>query len=152
MGILVIVIVVVGAVVVASKKRATDVAVVTDSTQNSMAADASASSGTNAGNGNSDTAKDGTYTAVGTYVSPGGTQHITVKVSLKGGVVTDATATSGAIDNESKLYQQDFISGYKSQVVGKSIDHVKLSRVSGSSLTSQGFNDAISQIRKKAEA
>jgi len=87
--------------------------------------------------------KNGEYTATGSYQSPGGNEEITVSVTLADGKITDTTATSGAKDRESKEFQSQFIEGYKNLVVGKSIDDIKLSRVSGSSLTSQGFNNAI---------
>lgn len=93
---------------------------------------------------------DGSYTATGDYISPGGQEFITVTVNLKDGKVTDTSAISGAKSREGKGYQADFIGGYESQVVGKNIDEVDLSRVSGSSLTPRGFNDALDQIRQKA--
>ena len=97
------------------------------------------------------TYKDGTYEATGEYVSPGGSQDITVSVTVKDGLITDTSAQNGANDTESKQHQGDFIAGYKSQVVGKKLSEVSLSRVSGSSLTPQGFNDAIQQIRQDAQ-
>jgi uncharacterized protein with FMN-binding domain len=96
--------------------------------------------------------KDGTYTATGSYESPGGNESITVRVTLQQGVITATSADSGAQDPEASEYQSMFIDGYKSLVVGKDIASVNLSRVSGSSLTSQGFNDAISKIENQAKA
>lgn len=95
--------------------------------------------------------KDGSYTATGTYDSPGGTEHLTVSVTLQNGVITATSAKSGAGDPEAQEYQNDFLSGYKQLVVGKNISSLSLSRVSGSSLTSQGFNSAINQIKSKAK-
>lgn len=43
-----------------------------------------------------------------------------------------------------------FKSGVSSLTVGKDIDDVKLSRVSGSSLTSTGFNSALDTIKTEA--
>ena len=104
-------------------------------------------------NANSNTSlKDGTYQATGSYTSPGGNESITVSVTLKDGVVTETTATSGSNDPTAKQYQAEFIAGYKDQVVGKKISSIKLSRVSGSSLTSQGFNSAIQDIQRQAQA
>lgn len=95
--------------------------------------------------------KDGTYTAVGSYTSPEGTEIITISVTLEGDTVADTTATGGATDPQSMTYQDDFIGGYKKLVVGKNIDTVKLSRVSGSSLTSGGFNAALTKIKAQAK-
>lgn len=95
--------------------------------------------------------KDGTYSATGAYSNPGGTSSIEVSVTLKNGVITDSTTTAAG-GGTSGRYQSQFISGYKSEVVGKQIDAVSLSRVSGSSLTSQGFNAALAEIKTKAKA
>lgn len=98
------------------------------------------------------TYKDGEYEATGDYTSPGGSQEITVSVTVKDGVITDTSAQEGATDSESREHQEEFIDSYKTQVVGKKLSEISLSRVSGSSLTSQGFNDAIQQIRDQAAA
>lgn len=100
----------------------------------------------------STTYADGTYEATGSYSSPGGQEEIEVSVTLDDDVITDATVTSLASNPTSKQYQAAFISGYKSLVVGKSIDDVDLDVVSGSSLTPIGFNNAIEQIKQDATA
>jgi uncharacterized protein with FMN-binding domain len=96
--------------------------------------------------------KDGSYNAKGSYFSPGGNEAINVSVTLANDVVTAANATSGANDPTAASYQTIFIGGYKKFVVGKNISSIKLTNVSGSSLTSQGFNDAIKQIEHQAKA
>jgi uncharacterized protein with FMN-binding domain len=96
--------------------------------------------------------KDGTYTEKGRYISPGGGESIEVTVTIANDVITSASVTPNATSGEAKEYQDDFISGYKSQVVGKDIDEVSLSRVAGSSLTSNGFNAALELIRADAQA
>jgi hypothetical protein len=97
------------------------------------------------------TFKDGTYAAVGSYTSPGGSESIKVNLTLSDNVVTAATVTSGANDPTASSYQGYFISGYKPSVVGKKISTIKLSNVSGSSLTSQGFNQALQKVECHAE-
>lgn len=96
--------------------------------------------------------KDGTYTADGSYQTPGGRESIGVTVTLTGGVVTSASVEQKGERGESKEYQAKFASGFASQVVGKKIDEVSLSRVAGSSLTSSGFNNAIATIEDQAKA
>jgi uncharacterized protein with FMN-binding domain len=98
------------------------------------------------------TYKDGTYTATGKYNSPGGTETITVHVTLASDAVTETSAESGANDPTAQEFQDDFISGYKALVVGKNISSISLSHVSGSSLTSQGFNSALAQIKSQAKS
>ena len=96
--------------------------------------------------------KNGIYSAVGDYMSPGGAEQIDVKVTLKDNVITDAVVVSKATRPNSKLFQGMFVSNFKGQVVGKNIDEVKLTKVSGSSLTPKGFNDALEKIKSQAKS
>lgn len=96
--------------------------------------------------------KDGTYTETGSYFSPGGNESIEVSITIANDIITAANVTSNANNAESSEHQKDFISGYKSLVVGKDIDEVSLSRVAGSSLTSNGFNSALELIKADAQA
>lgn len=97
--------------------------------------------------------KDGSYTATGSYRTPEGSEQITVTLTLKSGVVADSSVTfSQTRERESKQYQSQFASGYSQLVVGKKIDEINLSRVSGSSLTPLGFNAALEQIKAQAKA
>ena len=96
--------------------------------------------------------KDGTYTATAEYATPEATENIKVSVTLKNGIVTDTSSTASMQSRESREYATQFAQNYKSYVVGKSVASIKLSRVSGSSLTSQGFNDAIAQNQTQAKA
>ena len=101
---------------------------------------------------NKSTYKDGTYTALGNYSSPGGSESIHVTLTLKNEVVTGVTVVSNAVRPESREYQQKFISGINSQVVGKKINALSVHAVSGSSLTPMGFNDAVAKIEAQAKA
>ena len=96
--------------------------------------------------------KDGTYSADGTYGTPGGVEGLSVSVTLSGGVVTDAQVVSKANNDVSKNYQNRFSTGYKATVVGKYIDTVSLRSVSGSSLTPKGFMDALANIKVQAKS
>ena len=96
--------------------------------------------------------KDGTYSATGSYGSPAGTESIGVSVTLKDGIITASTVTEEANDGTSRRYQNMFISGYKTYVTGKSIVNLNLGRVSGSSLTPKGFNQALAKIKSEASA
>jgi uncharacterized protein with FMN-binding domain len=96
--------------------------------------------------------KDGTYTAIGEYHAPSGSESINVSLTIKDDVISDATVTGTAKNPASKMNQDKFISGYKALVVGKKVDDVNLSNVSGSSLTPMGFNTALEQIKTEAKA
>jgi uncharacterized protein with FMN-binding domain len=94
--------------------------------------------------------KDGTYTSEGKYNTPAGVEQIIVSLTVKDGRIEDSTVTAAGTDRESIQYEQRFISGYKTLVVGKSLDEVKVGKVSGSSLTGQGFNAAVEKIKSEA--
>lgn len=94
--------------------------------------------------------KDGSYNAEGGYTSPGGSESVSVSLTIKNGVVTDSTVEPQAVNPNSKRYQGLFIGGYKTEVVGKSLADLQLGAVAGSSLTPKGFNDAVSDIKTQA--
>jgi hypothetical protein len=95
---------------------------------------------------------NGTYSATGSYGSPGGQEQLSVTLTLTNDIITAVSVTPGAYDRRSQNYQNAFISGYKQYVLGKNIADVNLTRVSGSSLTPAGFNDALAQIKAQAKA
>ncbi|MDQ1597704.1 MAG: hypothetical protein QOI70_1128 [Microbacteriaceae bacterium] len=98
------------------------------------------------------TYKDGTYTEDGTYESPAGLARITVKVTLAKDIVTAINVNGHATDATAKSYQGAFDSGIAGKVVGKKIDSLNVTVVSGSSLTSGGFDEAIKKIEASARA
>lgn len=96
---------------------------------------------------------DGTYTADGSYTSPGGEETITVTVTLAAGVIEDVQVENPDTTNPNSLrYQGEFIDGIAAEVVGVPLDDVSVDRVGGSSLTSGGFEDALETIRDEAAA
>jgi hypothetical protein len=96
--------------------------------------------------------KDGTYASDGMYVSPGGDEKINVSLVLKDDVVLDATVKVLATLPISKTMQTNFAGGFKALVVGKKLSEVNLTKVSGSSLTPKGWNDAVAKIQVQAKA
>lgn len=94
--------------------------------------------------------KNGTYTAVGNYTSPGGAETVKVTVTLEDGKIVDSVFEPQATRPMSVKFQGIFGENYKVLVVGKNADEVKLDKVSGSSLTPKGFNDAIEKIKAEA--
>ena len=107
---------------------------------------ASASTGSASGS----TYKDGTYTADGSYQTPETVEKISVSITVKSDTVTAVEVTGDPQASETKHYQSQFIGGISAQVVGKRLDEISVSRVSGSSLTSKGFNQALAVIRTEA--
>ena len=101
--------------------------------------------------GNTDaTYADGSYTADGSYQAPSGTESITVELTLADDKITDITVTPHATDPTAKGHQAEFVGGIAEQTVGKDIDTLNVTRVSGSSLTSGGFTIAIAAIKEQA--
>lgn len=135
-----------------NKSNGVDSQTAVGSTSGSANSNNSSSTNTNATVNSATTFKDGTYSATSRYDTPGGGASIGVTVTLSNGTITDASLTQGAPDREAQEFQDRFESGYKSQVVGKKITEVSLSRVAGSSLTPIGFNNAINDIENQAKA
>lgn len=96
--------------------------------------------------------KDGTYTATGSYMSPGGQDQIGVTLTIKNDIITSASVVPMPGDHMSAKYQQIFATNYTSYVVGQNIGTLNLTKVSGSSLTPGGFDDALAQIKTQAKA
>lgn len=96
--------------------------------------------------------KNGSYKAEGNYVSPGGSEQIDVTLQLADGKIVAATVISKAFRPNTIKFQGIFIDNFKSQVIGKNIDEVQLDKVSGSSLTPKGFNDAVAKIKQQAQS
>jgi len=96
--------------------------------------------------------QDGTYSADGNYVSPNGTETVGVTLTLAGGAVSDVQITQHPSNPNTRKFQGEFAGGIQSQIVGKSLDEIKVSKVAGSSLTSGGFNQAVEKIKSEAQA
>lgn len=94
--------------------------------------------------------EDGVYEATGAYTSPAGAEEVEISITLEDGVVSDATFTGKATNTASIRLQKSFAEGFEEQVVGKPIDEISLTVVNGSSLTPQGFMDALEQIKSEA--
>ncbi len=123
----------------------------TNTSTNTPSSDTEASSPSSANGQESGVYKDGTYKATGSYVSPGGNEEIDVTITIADGKITDSSVAPQAATRESLEYQDEFVNGYKEQVTGKDLATLMLGKVSGSSLTSRGFNEALDQIRSQAK-
>ena len=94
--------------------------------------------------------RDGDYMADGTYAAPSGTETISVDLTLEDDIVVFVSVTPHATEGNQKKFQTQFADGIASEVLGKDIDEVSISRVAGSSLTSSGFNEALQVIKAEA--
>lgn len=95
---------------------------------------------------------DGTYTAEGSYQTPGGQESVEVELTVADDVVTGVTVTPQATGGNAERFQGQFASGIADEVVGQDLAGLAVDKVSGSSLTSGGFNAALDQIRADAAA
>jgi uncharacterized protein with FMN-binding domain len=107
---------------------------------------------TGSSSGSSASFKDGSYSAAGDYNTPGSHESITVNLTVTNGAVTDASISQVPSGPQAEGYQTSFRENYKPQVVGKKLSDIHLSRVSGSSLTSIGFNKALESIKSQAKS
>lgn len=98
------------------------------------------------------TFKNGTYVVDGSYSSPAGQETVGITLILTDDVITAATAEVKTTNQVSKKFQGQFTAGFATQVIGKKLSEVTLEKVSGSSLTPKGFNDAVLKIKAEAKA
>ena len=94
--------------------------------------------------------KDGTFTAPGKYDTHAGPEEITITITLKDGIITDTQFQGTPVAKMSQRFMDAFSNNYKTLVIGKKIDEVHLDKVSGSSLTPIGFNNALEKIKQEA--
>lgn len=94
--------------------------------------------------------RDGTYQANGTYESPNGSENIIVLIELENDIVTDVQITTNPNNPTTANYQGQFASGIGDIVIGEDIDTLDVTVVAGSSLTSNGFREAIAAIKAEA--
>ncbi|QZN86828.1 FMN-binding protein [Cellulomonas sp. C5510] len=115
---------------------------------------AGSGAGTEAGSGSAGSGDlaDGTYDAEGSYSTPGGQESIQVELTVADGVVTDVTVTPEATGGNAARFQEEFASGIADVVVGQDLAGLSVDKVSGSSLTGDGFNAALDEIRADAAA
>lgn len=95
---------------------------------------------------------DGSYSAIGSYISPGGKEEVSVSLTLKDNIIIAVDYSASSTDPISTKLQQVFGENYKPLVIGKNIDELNITKVSGSSLTPKGFNDAIEKIKVEARS
>jgi uncharacterized protein with FMN-binding domain len=94
--------------------------------------------------------RDGVYQANGNYESPNGSENIIVLVELENDIVTNVEITTNPNNPTTANYQGQFASGIADLVVGEDIDQLDVTVVAGSSLTSNGFREALTAIKAEA--
>ena len=95
---------------------------------------------------------NGTYSENGSYTSPGGTETIKVTITLGNDIVTAVSVSTVSADPTATGYEAQFAGGISAAAVGKNIGTLHVGAVAGSSLTANGFNQAVGKIRADAKA
>ncbi|WP_206475570.1 hypothetical protein [Microbacterium sp. KRD172] len=93
---------------------------------------------------------DGTYEATGWYGSLPSHQDVTL--TLEGDLVTAVTLTTPAENPTSLGHQQRFAEAISAEIVGIDIDTIEIDRLAGASGCSEGFMNALAEIKSAAEA
>ncbi|MGK9148133.1 hypothetical protein KXS11_10960 [Plantibacter flavus] len=93
---------------------------------------------------------DGTYSATGWYGSL--PSHHDVTLTVDEDIVTEVQITTPAEDEASLGYQQRFAEALPGTVIGRNLDEIAVDRLAGSSGCSEGFMNALAQIKEQAAA
>jgi uncharacterized protein with FMN-binding domain len=94
--------------------------------------------------------RDGEYTATGWYGSL--PSHHDVTLTIADDTVTAVEITTPAENETSLGYQERFADALPTEIVGRNIDDLQIDRLAGSSGCSEGFMDALAQIKDEAAA
>ncbi len=94
--------------------------------------------------------RDGVYQANGPYESPNGSENIIVAIELKDDVVVDVGITVNPNNPTTAIYQGQFADGIGALIIGEDIDSLDVTVVAGSSLTGNGFREALTAIKADA--
>jgi uncharacterized protein with FMN-binding domain len=92
--------------------------------------------------------RDGDYSATGWYGSLPSHQDVTLTV--QDDTVTAVEITTPAEDETSLGYQQRFADALPGAVVGRSLEDIVVDKLAGSSGCSEGFMNALEQIKQEA--
>jgi hypothetical protein len=95
--------------------------------------------------------KNGTYKADIKYTSPAGSESMKMELVIADDQISSINLEAEAENSTSIGHQNRFKSAINSQVVGKKIDELSLSRVAGASLTTGGFNNTLNSIKQTAQ-
>lgn len=98
--------------------------------------------------------KNGTYTVSTSYNAPGRSTHsVDATITIKDDIITASNVSYGGDNvNTSTEYQNKFSKSYRTQVIGKNLGTVSLSRVGGASLTTNAFNKALAEVKTAAQS
>lgn len=94
-----------------------------------------------------------TYTTTSTYDTAEGQESNVFTITIVDGTIKSLDVGITTQTKASIKYQTDFAKNISSLVVGKKLSELQgIDRVSGASLTTAAFNDAISRLQKELES
>lgn len=95
--------------------------------------------------------KDGVYTHRQTYQAEEYSIYLDVNASLKDQKIVDISVMPDPNGPVTIKFAEEFKNGLQAKIIGKTLDEAKkLGYVSGSSLTSKAFADALDAIKAEA--
>jgi len=99
------------------------------------------------------TVDDNTYTTTVEYDVPEGTESNSFSLVIKDGIISSIEVGITTTNKASLKYQQDFAKNIASIIVGQKISELKsIDRVSGASVTTTAFNDALLKLRQQLQS
>ncbi len=97
--------------------------------------------------------QDGDYIINTGYDLPNGGYHeMDVSFTFSENKVTKVKVVFDKKPDKTTAPQKRFMAAMTPLVIGRDIDNISLSRVGGSSLTTNGFNDALAQAKAQAKS
>jgi len=95
----------------------------------------------------------GAYTATVNYDTPGGLETNTFKLTIRDGVITQFGMGITTKVEASTYFQQGFQKEMKNLIVGRRLaDFSSVDVVSGASLTTAAFNDAVAKLKSQLKS
>lgn len=99
------------------------------------------------------TVDDNTYTTTVEYDVPEGTESNSFSLVIKDGIISSIEVGITTTNKASLKYQQDFAKNIASIIVGQKISELKsIDRVSGASVTTTAFNDALLKLQQQLQS
>lgn len=94
-----------------------------------------------------------TYTTTVEYDVPEGAESNSFSLVIKDGIISSIEVVITTTNKASLKYQQDFAKNIASIVVGQKISELKsIDRVSGASVTTTAFNDALLKLQQQLQS
>ena len=94
-----------------------------------------------------------TYTTTVEYDVPEGTESNSFSLVIKDGIISSIEVGITTTNKASLKYQQDFAKNIASIIVGQKISELKsIDRVSGASVTTTAFNDALLKLQQQLQS